>query len=72
MSKKQYAIYKKAKFLFMGTAKECARYFKVKVKTVYFWASPANMKYADTGQRPGRKPRKKECSGVKIAIRVEE
>lgn len=72
MSKKQYAIYKKDKFLFMGTIEEVMYHFNVKRKTVYFWACPANIKRADTGLRPGRKPRIKERSGVKVAIRIEE
>ena len=36
------------------------------------WATPANKKRADTGIRTGRKPRKKEQSGVKVAVRLWE
>lgn len=68
--KKEYAIYKGEKVLFIGTSKECAEHFNVTRKTVYFWATPANKKRADTGIRPGREKRKKECSGVKVAIRL--
>ncbi len=70
--RKEYAIYKGDKEIFVGTIEECMEHFNVKRKTVYFWACPANKKIADTGKRPGRKPRKKECSGVKVAIRLWE
>ena len=53
-----YAVYKGDKFLFMGTSKECAKYFGVKQKTVWFWHSPANKKI--------------DKKGRKIAIIVEE
>lgn len=66
--KKQYAIYKGNNQIFVGTIEECMEHFKVKKRTVQFWACPANIKRADTGIRNGRKPRKKECSGVKVAI----
>lgn len=68
--RKEYAIYKGEKEIFVGTIKEVMDKFNVKRETVYFWSSPANIKRADTGIRPGRKPRKKECSGVKVAIRL--
>ena len=68
--KKEYAIYKGDNIIFIGTIKECMEHFQVKKETVYFWACPANIKRADTGIRPGRKPRIKEQSGVKIAIRL--
>ena len=67
--KKEYAVYKGEKLLCIGTVDEIAKEFNVK-KTVYFWASPANIKRAETGIRKGKKPRKKECSGVKVAIRL--
>lgn len=70
--RKEYAIYKGEKQIFVGTVEECMKYFKVKRETIYFWACPANIKRADTGIRPGRKPRKKECSGVKVAVRLYE
>ncbi len=68
--KKEYAIYKGEKQIFVGTINECMDYFKVKRRTIYFWACPANIKRADTGIRTGRKPRIKERSGVKVAIRL--
>lgn len=68
--KKEYAIYKGENQIFVGTIEECMKHFSVKRKTVYFWASPANIKRADTEIIKGRKPRKKECSGVKVAIRL--
>ncbi len=70
--RKEYAIYKGEKEIFVGTIEEVMRHFKVKRRTVYFWACPANIKRADTGMRPGRKPRRKEHSGVKVAIRLWE
>lgn len=72
VNKKEYSIYKGEKEIFVGTIEQVMQHFGVKRKTVYFWASPANIKRADTGNRPGRKPRKKERSGVKIAIRLWE
>lgn len=68
--RKEYAIYKGDNQIFVGTIEECMKHFNVKRKTVYFWACPANHKIADTGERPGRKPRVKEQSGVKVAIRL--
>lgn len=68
--KKEYAIYKGENQIFVGTIEECMKYFNVKRETVWFWSSPANIKRADTGIRNGRKPRKKECSGVKVAIKL--
>ena len=53
-----YAVYKGENFLFEGTAKQCAKYFGVKVDTVYFWNSPAN--------------KRKDRKGRKIAIIIEE
>lgn len=41
---KIYAIYKGENFLYEGTSKECAEYFKVKESTVSFWHSPSNKK----------------------------
>ena len=70
--KKEYSIYKGEKEIFVGTIEKVMKHFGVKRKTVYFWASPANIKRADTGNRPGRKPRIKERSGVKVAIRLWE
>lgn len=67
---KEYAIYKGENQIFVGTIEECMKHFSVKRETVYFWSSPANIKRADTGIIKGRKPRKKECSGVKVAIRL--
>lgn len=36
MKNKYYAVYKGDKFLFIGTSKECAKFFNVKVKTIQF------------------------------------
>jgi len=69
---KEYAIYKGENQIFVGTIEECMKHFNVKRETVHFWACPANKKRADTGARPGTKPRKKECSGVKVAVRLWE
>lgn len=68
--KKEYSIYKGENEIFVGTIEEVMAKFNVKRATVYYWACPANKKRADTGIRPGRKPRKKERSGVKVAIRL--
>lgn len=68
--KKEFAIYKGDNQIFVGTIEECMEYFGVKRRTVQFWACPANIKRADTGMRPGRKPRKKEQGGVKVAVRL--
>lgn len=71
MSKrKEYSVYKGDKEIFVGTIEECMQHFGVKRKTVYYWATPANKRRADTGIRKGRKLRKKERSGVKVAIRL--
>lgn len=70
--RKEYSIYKGEKEIFVGTTEECMKHFGVKRETVYFWACPANKKRADTGIRPGTKPRKQEKSGVKVAIRLWE
>ena len=68
--KKEYAVYKGENQIFVGTIEECMKHFNVTRRTVHFWACPANIKRADTGMRPGRKPRIKEKSGVKVAIRL--
>ena len=70
--RKEYAIYKGEEQIFVGTIEECMRHFGVKRRTVQYWACPANIKRADTGMRPGRKPRQKKRSGVKVAIRLWE
>ena len=71
--KKEYSVYKGEKEIFyLKQELECMKHFGVKRRTVYFWACPANKKRADTGIRKGRKPRKKEKSGVKVAIRLWE
>jgi hypothetical protein len=44
--------------LYEGTAKQCAKYFGVKVDTVWFWNSPAN--------------KKRDRKSRKIAIIIEE
>lgn len=69
---KEYAVYKKDELLFIGTIEECCKFFNVKKNTVVFWACPANIKQSETGVRPGQKPRKKERSGRKIAIKLWE
>jgi len=58
MAMKVFAVYKGEKFLYEGTAKQCAKFFGVKEKTVWFWNTPAN-------KRLDRK-------GRKIAIIIEE
>lgn len=68
--RKEYSIYKGEKEIFVGTIEECMEHFRVKRRTIYFWACPANKRRADTGIRTGRKPRKKEQSGVKVAVRL--
>ena len=70
--KKEYSVYKGEKEIFVGTIEECMKHFGVKRRTVQYWACPANKRRADTGERAGRKPRKKEQSGVKVAIRLWE
>lgn len=69
---KEYAIYKGERLLFVGTTEECAEHFGVTKKTVHYWASSINKKRADIGIRPGRKPRKKETTGVKVAVRLDD
>lgn len=44
MQRKIYAIYKGENFLFEGTAKECAEHFGIKEKTVWWLATPSNLK----------------------------
>ena len=68
----EYAIYKGDKLSFEGGVDEIAKHFGVKKSTVYFWASAPNKRYADTGYRPGMKKRKKECGGMKVAVRIDE
>lgn len=68
--RKEYAIYKGENQIFVGTIEECMKHFGVQRKTVWYWACPANVKIADTGIRHGRKPRIKEQSGVKVAVRL--
>ena len=70
--KRRKRLYKGEKEIFVGTIEEVMNHFNVKKETVYFWATPANKKRADTGIRTGRKPRKKEQSGVKVAVRLWE
>ena len=53
-----YAVYKGENIIAMGTRKELAELLKVKIRTINFWASPANYK-RDKGKR-------------KIAIKVDE
>lgn len=66
-----YSIYKKDDLLFTGTLEECAKHFNVKVKTVYFWSMPCNIKRADEGHIRNGKKRIKETTGVKVAVRVD-
>lgn len=67
MSKiREYSIYKGEKEIFVGTIEEVMNHFNVKKETVYFWATPANKKRADTGIRTGRKPRKKSNQVSKL------
>lgn len=68
--KKEYSIYKGEKEIFVGTIEEVMEHFNVKRKTVYFWSTPANKRRADAGIRAGIKPRKKEKSGIKVAIKL--
>lgn len=66
MSKKKiYAVYKGDKFLYVGTAKECAEYFQVDIETVYWWKSLAN-------RRRANKNKIRRESKRKIAIVLEE
>ncbi|HFR3342901.1 TPA: hypothetical protein ACHWCH_001420 [Streptococcus suis] len=41
---KEYALYKGDELLAMGTAKELAKQFGVKVPTIHFYKSPAYIK----------------------------
>lgn len=41
---KEYALYKGDELLAMGTAKELAKQFGVKVSTIHFYKSPAYIK----------------------------
>lgn len=59
---KEYAVYKGDVLLDIGTIQELAKKFKVKKETVRFWTTPANSK---------RAKKHKECSGHKIAIKIE-
>lgn len=48
---KYYAVYQGDQFLYLGTKKECAKYFGVKESTIYFWSMPAQHKRAkNTGR----------------------
>ena len=67
MQKTIYAIYKDEKFLFEGTAKECAKYMEVKEETIRFWNSPA-YKRRISGLTKKLK-RKRNCT---LAIIIEE
>ena len=60
---KEYAIYKGDKFLYMGTAKECAKYFNVKEKTIFFLANKTYRK---------RIEERRKSRNAMIAIVVEE
>ncbi|HFI0151143.1 TPA: hypothetical protein ACGO3A_002038 [Streptococcus suis] len=44
---KEYALYKGDKLLAIGTAKELAEKFGVKVATIHFYKSPAYLKRTD-------------------------
>lgn len=39
-----YAVYKGDEFLDIGTVKELAKKLNVKIRTIYYWSSPANKK----------------------------
>lgn len=67
-----YSIYKKDDLLFTGTAKECSKFFNVKVKTIYDLACPSTHKRADIGAMRNGKMRKKETTGVKVAVRIDK
>lgn len=67
-----YSIYKKDDLLFTGTAKECSEHFNVKIKTIYDWACPSTHKRADVGRMHNGKMRKKETTGVKVAVRLDK
>lgn len=47
---KVYAIYKGEKFLFEGTAKECAEHFGIKKETIWWLATPSNHKRDKKGR----------------------
>lgn len=49
--RKEYAVYKGDKFLFIGTRKERAERFNVEQKTVSFWATPSNVKRMGTDSK---------------------
>lgn len=66
---KIYAVYRGDQFLFVGTAQECARYFGVKLETVFFWSTPANKKRATGFKQCGKEVKEKTR---KIAIVVED
>lgn len=63
---KIYAIYKGEKFLFEGTSKECAKYFNVKTRTIYWWAMPSTTKIAESKRKNGKERQRK------IAVVIEE
>lgn len=65
-NKKIYAVYKGEKFLFEGTAKQCARYFNVKEKTIKFWTTKS---YFQRINKPTKKGKERNC---KLAIVIEE
>lgn len=44
MSEKEYALYKGDELLAIGTAKELAEQFGVKVSTIHFYKSPTYIK----------------------------
>lgn len=64
--KKEYAVYKGDKFLFVGTIKECAEHFNVSKDTVIFWATPSNFKRVEEAG----KGRTKKAGKRKLAIRI--
>lgn len=51
---KIYAIYKGDEFLFVGTAKECAKHFNIRNETVYFWNTQCYKKRISTLKRNGK------------------
>ncbi|HEM5071324.1 TPA: hypothetical protein U1212_001981, partial [Streptococcus suis] len=50
---KEYALYKGDKLLAIGTAKELAEQFDVKVSTIHFYKSPTYIKR--TSEKNGRR-----------------
>ncbi len=58
---REYAIYKGDKFLFLGNKKECAKYLKVKEKTISFYTTPTYKKRINN-----------DYNNRIIAIKVEE